>query len=166
MHFQTHTHTHRHIEMAGVTHCSDLFIVVQIQWHSAAFVAPWVLSEAVSEAVTSDFLIPSTHFFFFFGTSMGPIVTNQPSSYSLGLSPQTPTRKMHRNCLWTRCDLQNGEDGASSPHFGHFQCGRFQGCKAGWQCDGGKLQKYIWCLPFAGSGTGRTGISWCTRKHF
>lgn len=50
--------------MAAITHCSDLFIVVQIQWHSAAFVAPRALSEAVSEAVTSDFLIPSTHFFF------------------------------------------------------------------------------------------------------
>lgn len=87
MHFRVHTHT----QIVAVAHCSDLFIVVQIQWHSAAFVAPRVLSETVSEAVTSDFLSAVTHFF---GTSMGSIVTNQPSSYSLAPSLQTPTRKI------------------------------------------------------------------------
>lgn len=54
-----HTHTHTHAQAISHTHCSDVFIAVQVQCYSAAFVASGVLSETVSEDVASEkFLIP------------------------------------------------------------------------------------------------------------
>lgn len=46
MHIHRETHT-----------CSDLFIVVHVQCYSVVFVDSWVLSDIVSEDVTSEFLI-------------------------------------------------------------------------------------------------------------
>lgn len=157
-------HAHTHTQIAPVSLCTDLFIVVQIQLHSAAFVDPRVVSETVSGAVTSDFFSPVNHFF---GTSMGSIVTNQPSTYSLALSTQTPTGKITPSLSLNKVWL--AKMGRIKNHHlisWRFSAVNFSDHKAEGPCDGRQLHKSIKFWAFLGRVNRCTEILWTTAKYF